>query len=29
MDKKNKVMNILARNFKINSNKFIFRESKI
>ena len=29
MDKKNKIINILARNFEINSNKFIFRERKI
>jgi len=26
MDKKNKIINILARNFKINRNKFIFQE---
>ena len=26
MDKKNKIINILSRNFKINRNKFIFQE---
>ena len=26
MDKKNKIINILAKNFKINRNKFIFQE---